>query len=127
MYTLITLFYISFIGIVSMVLLKRREFATGRKSIVSRIGTGSDYLFNLIFMTVKRWTSYVNRKTFIVLTQWLAFHVLVRIRRVYVELKHRALMNPHARKVLDAVRGRGPIQTSGASFYLRRISSNDAK
>ena len=127
MYTLIALFYLAMIGIVTMILLKRREFSTGKKSIISRIGTGSDRLFNQIFMTVKQGVSYVNRKSFIVITQWVAFHILLRTRKVYVEIKHQALLNPHAKKVIDAVRGRGQIQNHGASFYLRRISSNEAK
>ncbi len=64
----------------------------------------------------------LNRKTFIALAQYITFHILYRIRKVYVELKHRALMNPHGKRMIDAIRGRGEINKHGASFYLRRIS-----
>ncbi|MFA6459055.1 MAG: hypothetical protein WCV79_01490 [Candidatus Paceibacterota bacterium] len=126
MYTEIILFYASFIGIVGMVLLKQRELSTGNKSIISKIGAKSDDVFNAIFYAARKALSYMNRRTAITLVQWVAYHALLRIRRVYVEIKHRALMNPHSKKVIDAVRGRGQVQTHGASFYLRRISS-DAK
>lgn len=124
MYIEISIFYVSLIGILGMILMKRREFSTGKKSVISRVGSGLDSRFNAIFSLIKRAISYVNRKTFIALVQVVAYHILLRIRRIYVEIKHQALMNPHSRKVIDAVRGRGEIETSGASFYLRRISTD---
>ena len=126
MYTIITIFYISLIGIVAMILLKRREVGTGKQSIVSYIGAGSDRIFNVVFAAVRKGISYLNKRTFIAVVQWIAYQVLFRIRKIYVEIKHQALMNPHSKKVIDAVRGRGQIQTHGASLYLRRISG-DAK
>jgi len=122
MYTLIILFYAALLGIIAMLLLKRREVRTGNQSLMSRLGRGSDHIFHAIFSGIGHTVSYVNKKTFIVVAQWIAFHVLLRIRRVYVEAKDRALQNPHSRKVIDAVRGRGEIANHGASFYLRRIS-----
>ena len=122
MYSLIIAFYLSFLGIIVMVLLKRYEVNSGKATVVSRLGQGSDHLFHSIFSVMKQGTSYVNKHSFIAIAQWIAFHVLLRVRNIYVELKDRALSNPHSRKVIDAVRGRGEITPHSASFYLRRIS-----
>jgi hypothetical protein len=123
MYTLISLFYVALIGMLGMVVLKRHEAKTGKATIVSRLGRGTDHVFHAIFDSVGRVISYINRHTFIALTQWAAFHILIRVRKVYVELKHMTLSNPHGKKVIDAVRGRGEVKDHGASFYLRRISA----
>ncbi|MEK7501786.1 MAG: hypothetical protein AAB629_02590 [Patescibacteria group bacterium] len=121
MYTLITIFYASFIAMIMMVLFKRREVNGGKQSVVSKIGAGTDHLFTVIFETLKRWISFVNKHTFIALAHLAAYHVLLRIRNVYVEIKHRILKNPHGKRLIDAVRGKGKISNHGASFYLRRI------
>lgn len=113
----------SLLGIITMPFLKSREVKTGRTTLLSRLGRGTDHIFHNIFSTAGRVISYVNRHTFIVIGQLVAFHILLRIRGVYVEIKHRTLANPHGRKILDAVRGRGEVKKHGASLYLRRISS----
>jgi hypothetical protein len=105
-----------------MILLKRYEVKNGRPTLVSRLGSSIDNGLYAIFLSVKRFIGYFNRKTAIAIVQVLAYHILLRIRRVYVELKHRALLNPHGKKLIDAVRGRGEVRNHGASFYLRRIS-----
>lgn len=127
MYTSITIFYISLVGIILMIFLKSREVKTGRPSVMSRFGRGSDHIFSAVFGGAKKFWSYLNRRTFIALAQWIAFHVLYHIRKVYVEIKHRALLNPHSKKVIDMVRGRGEVRDHGASFYLRRISLHSDK
>ncbi|MEI6396749.1 MAG: hypothetical protein WCO48_01605 [Candidatus Taylorbacteria bacterium] len=127
MYTTITIFYVSLVGIIVLILLKRREVLTGERSIVSRLGEGSDHVFAAFFRGIRRGISYINKHTFIALAQWLAFHVLVHVRKVYVEIKHIWLQNIHTRKVLDMVRGKGEIRKHGVSFYLRRISGEEEK
>ena len=122
MYTLIILFYIALIGMIGMVMFKRHELKTGRSTIISRLGKGTDHVFQAVYQSVSRTVSYVNKHTFIVVAQWIAYHILKHVRRVYVELKQRALDNPHSRKVIDAVRGRGEVTTHRPSFYLRRIA-----
>lgn len=121
MYALIITFYISLLGIIAMLLFKRQELKSGKRSVVSRFGQETDHVFHSVFSSARKAFSYVNKRTFIVIAQWLAFHVLFHVRKVYVEAKDRALANPHSKKVIDAVRGRGEIQNHGASFYLRRI------
>ena len=108
-----------------MILLKKRELASGKPSAVSSLGKGSDKIFQRSFASAKVFASYFSRKTFIVVTQWIAFHVLFRVRKIYVEVKHRALSNPHSKNVILAVRGRGEVKKQGASFFLRRISSEE--
>jgi hypothetical protein len=105
-----------------MLLLKRHEVKNGRQSIVSRVGRGSDQFFQTIFTAVKHFVSYINKHTLIAIAHWIAFHVLKRVRNVYVEIKHRFISTPNGKKLIDAVRGRGEITTHGASLYLRRIS-----
>jgi len=125
MYTLIIIFYVSLLGMAAMLLLKRQEVKTGHPSLFSRLGQGSDRFFSSLFTAVRQTVSYINKHTFIALAQWVAFHVLVHVRKVYVELKDLALKNQHSKKVIDMVRGRGEISNQGASFYLRRISAED--
>jgi hypothetical protein len=122
MYTLIIIFYISLLGIISLLLWKRHELRTGYPSLFSRLGHSTDHTFHMIFAHIRHGLSYVNRRTFVALVQWAAFHVLYWVRKAYVEIKHRTLMNPHGKKLIDAVRGRGEVTDHGASFYLRRIA-----
>lgn len=122
MFTLIIAFYLSLLGIIAMVLFKRHEVTSGKPSMVSQLGRRSDQLFHTIFASVKHAYSVLNKRTFIAIAQWLGFHVLFHSRKVYVDLKDRALSNPHSKKVIDAVRGRGELTPNTASFYLRRIS-----
>jgi hypothetical protein len=122
MYTLISIFYLSLLGMLAMVLLKRHEVKSGRPTVVSRLGKGTDHVFYAASSAIRSGISYFNRKTFIHVAQLIAYHVLLRTRKVYVEAKHWALSNPHGKKVIDAVRGRAEIKDHGASFYLRRIS-----
>jgi hypothetical protein len=125
LYTLITIFYASLLAITAMLLLKRHEVKTGKESIVSRIGSGTDHVFQAMFSSVSKGFSYINRHTFIALAHLIAFHILKNVRKVYIELKHRFISNPQGKKLIDAVRGRGEVTDHGASFYLRRISPED--
>ncbi len=127
MYTTITIFYIALAGMIGMILLKRREVLSGHQSLVSKLGQGSDHIFAAFFRGVRQGISYINKHTFIALAQWIAFHLLVHIRTLYVEIKHQWLKNTHTRKVLDMVRGKGEVRNHGVSFYLRRISGEDEK
>ena len=119
----IVAFYLSLFGLVLMVWLKRREVRSGQVAVTSKIANKSDVFFHNIFAKISHAFGIVNRQTFINIAQWIAFHILKRIRNVYVELKYKALSNPHSKKVLDAVRGKADINPQGASFYLKRISS----
>ena len=127
LYTLITIFYGSFLAMGAMILLKKREVRTGHPSLVSRIGAGTDHIFHGIFASVGKGFSYLNKHTFRAIAHLIAFYVLKNVRKVYVEIKHRFIANPQGKKLIDAVRGRGEVTDHGASFYLRRIAPEDKK
>ena len=105
-----------------MPLLKRNEMKTGKANIISRLGRGTDHIFQHIFTTTRKMLSYLNRRTFVAVANLIAYHVLYWIRKIYVGIKHLFISNPHGKKLIDAVRGRGEVKDHGASFYLRRIS-----
>ncbi len=107
-----------------MLLLKRREVMSGKESFISRIGSGVDHVFQGAHSRIKLGLSYMNRRTFAALAHWIAYHILLRVRRVYVEAKSKTLSTPQGKKLIDAVRGRGEVRDHGASFYLRRISAD---
>ncbi len=122
MYILISIFYISLIGIISMIFIKRAEMKNGDLSLADKIESSVEVALSNIYAKIVAYSKLLNRQTFVALVQYLTFHVLLRIRNIYVDIKHRTLQNPHGRRMIDAVRGRGEIKNHGASFYLRRIS-----
>ncbi|MGC9605808.1 MAG: hypothetical protein ABSF56_03630 [Minisyncoccia bacterium] len=127
MYTTIAIFYISIAGMAALILLKRRELKTGVPSLVSKMGAGSDHFFQTVFSAVRRDLSYLNRRTAAAIASWAAYHVLLRIRNIYISIKSRFIANPQGKKLLDAVRGRGEVSDHGVSFYLRRIAADPPK
>ncbi len=124
MYSLISIFYVSPIGMAAMLFFKRREVVSGKESFFSKAGAGSDHVFQAAHSHIRRALSYVNRRTFAALAHWIAYHVLFAIRSVYVEAKAKTLSTQSGKKLIDAVRGRGEVKDHGASFYLRRISAD---
>lgn len=126
MYTLITIFYVSILAMLAMVLFKRREVMTGEASVVSRIGAGTDHVFSAVFVFCRKYLAYANRRNLVLVMHWLAFHILKFVRGIYVELKAQTLAHPTGKRLIDAVRGRGDVKSTGASFYLRRISADQS-
>ncbi len=124
MYTTISLFYVSLLAMIIMVALKHREAATGHPTIISRMFAKSDNFFTSVFHSIKEGLSYINRHTFISLAQWVAYHILRHVRMWYIEIRHHAHRNPHTKKVVDMVRGKGEVKKHGASIYLKRISND---
>ncbi len=122
MYILISIFYISLIGIIAMIFIKRAEMKNGDLSLADKIESSVEVTLSNIYAKIVAYSKLLNRQTFVALVQFLTFHVLLRIRNIYVNIKHRTLQNPHGKRMIDAVRGRGEIKNHGASFYLRRIS-----
>ncbi len=122
MYILISIFYISLIGIIAMIFIKRAEMKNGELSLADKIESSVEVALSNIYAKIVAYSKLLNRQTFVALVQFLTFHVLLRIRNIYVNIKHRTLQNPHGKRMIDAVRGRGEVKNHGASFYLRRIS-----
>lgn len=127
MYTFIIIFYVSLLAIITMIVLKRREIVALKNNPISKLSSQADPFFDKQYSHIRKFISYINRNTFIAITQWIVYHVLLHIRKVYVEIKHQALQNPHTRNMIYAVRGKGEVKKHGASFYLRRIGENRSR
>ncbi len=122
MYILISIFYISLMGIIAMILLKKAEMKNGDDYFTSKIESTVELALSKVYSKILDIIKLFNRRTFIALAQYITYHLLFRIRKIYVEIKYRTLQNPHGKRMIDAIRGRGEVKNHGASFYLRRIS-----
>ena len=105
-----------------MILIKRAEIKRATVQTSTESVSNIEKKLEKIYHSTAQYFRMINKRTFIALVQYITYHVLYRIRKIYVEIKHRTLLNPHGKKMIDAVRGRGEIKNHGASFYLRRIS-----
>lgn len=104
-----------------MIVLKRFELKkTGAQE--NNIDSYIETKLKTFYSGISHYSKMANKRTLIALAQYITYHVLFYTRRIYVEIKHRTLLNPHGKRMIDAVRGRGEIKNHGASFYLRRIS-----
>lgn len=121
MITFIVIFYISLIAIALMIYMKHVEISAGKQSLIAKIGSDIDHIFEKFEYIIRDLKKKINRRSMIVILQWIGFYLLYPLRKIYVEMKHRALNNPHSKKVIDAVRGKGEIRKVGVSAYLRRI------
>lgn len=125
MITLIIVFYLSFAGMAFMLWTKRVELATGRESLVSRLGNDVDHVFHRLETDARTVVSYFNKHTFIAFLQWIAAGILSWFRNLYIKLFHLAHRHPHSKKVIDMVRGKGEVTANGgASFFLKKISDD---
>jgi hypothetical protein len=127
MYTLITIFYAALLGMGLMIVLKIREAKTGKPNLISRIGANTDHLFQSVFSACGHAFSYINKHTFKAIAYTAAFHILKYVRSIYVDIKDLFISNPHGKKLIDAVRGRGEVSDHGASFFLRRIAAAEER
>jgi hypothetical protein len=101
--------------------MKHVEISAGKQSLIAKIGSDIDHIFEKFEYIIRDLKKKINRRSMIVILQWIGFYLLYPLRKIYVEMKHRALNNPHSKKVIDAVRGKGEIRKVGVSAYLRRI------
>lgn len=114
-----------------MLTLKAMEVRSGKPSILARISDRIDHILHFIYDKAKAAVLHVNRHTFIGLMQITAFHILSALRSSYIWLYKLAHKNPHAKMVIDMVRGRGErgqigenLKPGAASFFLKRISED---
>lgn len=133
MLTVTTIFYLSLIAMAFMLALKSKEIKTGNQSFLSRLCTKADRFFDIAYAKYKFAASHVNRHTLIGVVQLGAFHILSMGRSAYLFLYRLAHRNPHAKMVIDMVRGRGTMfieneygemRSNAASFFLKRISED---
>jgi len=118
----VTIFATALVGILLMYLFKWMELKSGKKTLLARLGTRTDGFFRTQYIKVRKFIHYMNRQTFIALTQWVAMHILSSLRNAYIWAYRLAHRHPHSKKVIDMVRGKGEVQKgTPASFYLKQI------
>ena len=118
----------SLIAIIFMIVAKHIEIKSGKKSILSRLGMGTDHIVQNAYNKVTFVFSHVNKNTSVHILQWIAFHTLSVLRNVYIDLREKAHRHPHSKKVIDMVTGKGEVKhTGGASFFLKKIAEETKK
>lgn len=123
--TFIVAFYISVLGIVIMLVLKNRELSLGKQSFVARLGSRTDSTVHDVWGKFRYYMAHVNATNAIGSVQWVAFHFLSFLKKMYIKIHEMAYGNPHSKKVIDMVKGRGVEHTRGAaSFFLKKISED---
>ncbi len=85
-----------------------------------------DHKIRGAFGGVRTFFSYFNRKSAVALLQWIAYHILSWIRSMYLWIQEKAHAHPPSKKVIDMVRGKGEVDTTGgASFYLKNLAPKE--
>lgn len=118
-------FGIALVLILGMFGIKSAELRSGRRSWLSRMGSGTDHFFMALSHKLATFFSYFNRKTAIALSQWIAYKIISTMRHVYHKLHDLAHLHPHTKRVIDMVHGRAPVgngERGAPSAYLRRVS-----
>lgn len=124
--TSIISFYISLLGILGMIGFKMSEKRTGKKSWISKIADKTNDRVHGYFNALRKFLSYINRRSALALVQYIAYHILSWARNLYIWAYKKAHAHAPSKKVIDMVRGRGEIKRNGgSSFYLKSISEND--
>ncbi|MDO8430521.1 MAG: hypothetical protein Q7S72_00835 [Candidatus Taylorbacteria bacterium] len=118
-------FYLSFVGILGMLGFKALEIRSGRKSWISRLADKTDHIVHDYRDNIKRYISYINRRSALVFVQWIAYHILTWARNAYIWAYKKAHAHAPSKKVIDMVRGKGEVnRNGGSSFYLKSISGD---
>ncbi len=88
----------------------------------------ADPILRHYYSRFRSFISYFNRKSALALVQWIAYHILSWARAGYIWLHRKAHAHPPSKKVIDMVRGKGESgNIGGASFYLKKISEDNAR
>ena len=102
------------------------EIRSGRKSWISRIADRTNHRVHDVFDWIKKSISYINRKSAIVLIEWIAYHILSGVRKVYIWAYNKVHAHPPSKRVIDMVRGKGEVnRNGGSSIFLKKISEDD--
>ena len=117
------IFFISLIGIIVMIVLKSVELRSGKKSLFSRMGKPTDHVVNAAHGKVRFAVSHINKHNAVNFLQWIAYHILSVVHRLFVWVREKAHRHPHSKKVIDMVKGKVEInQNGGSSFFLKKIA-----
>jgi hypothetical protein len=118
-------FFLSFAGILGMLGFKTIELRSGKKSWISRIADKTNHIFHDYITNIRRYISYINRRSALALVEWIAYYILTWARNAYIWVYKKAHAHPPSKKVIDMVRGRVEVnRNGGSSFYLKSISGN---
>ncbi len=109
-----------------MIGFKAMELRSGKKSWISRLADKTNHIVHDYISNVKRYISYINRRSALALVQWIAYHILTWARNAYIWAYKKAHAHAPSKKVIDMVRGKGEVnRNGGSSFYLKSISDNN--
>lgn len=120
-------FFVSFLGIILMIVLKARRLKMDARSRFSSLTQKVDGNIRTAFSHTSTFISYFNRKSAVALVQWIAYHILSWARAAYIWIQDKAHAHPPSKKVIDMVRGKGEADPGGASFYLKNLAPNETK
>ena len=124
--TSIISFYISLAGILGMLWFKAMELRSGKTNWVLKAVNIMNHKVHDGYVWIKEKIAMINKRTAIVLIQWIAYHILSWARELYIWAHKRAHAHPHSKRVIDMVRGRGEVKKNGGvSFYLRSIGEGN--
>jgi len=117
------IFFISLLGIITMIVLKSIELRSGKKSLFFRMGAGTDHLVYGAYQKIRFVFSHINKHNAVNFLQWIAYHVLSVFHKLFMWVRDKAHRHPHSKKVIDMVKGKIEInQNGGASFFLKKIA-----
>lgn len=122
-----TSFFVSLLGIICMIYLKARRLKMDARSRFSFVSAKVDHKIRGTFTGIRTFFSYFNRKSAIALIQWIAYHILSWARAAYIWIQKKAHAHPPSKKVIDMVRGKGEVDSTGASFYLKNLAPIEEK
>jgi hypothetical protein len=122
------IFFISLLGIIGMIVLKSGELKGGKKSIISRMGSGVDHIVQGTYNKIRFVISQINANNVVHFIQWIAYHVLSVLHKVYMYIHDKAHRHPHSKKVIDMVKGKVEVKNNGgSSFFLKKIAEETKK
>jgi hypothetical protein len=110
-----------------MIYLKARRLKMDARSQFSFVSAKVDHNIRAAYQKVRVFFSYFNRKSAVALLQWIAYHILSWMRAAYLWIQEKAHAHPPSKRVIDMVRGRGNVDSTGASFYLKNLAPRESK
>ena len=109
-----------------MLWFKAMELRSGKTNWVLKAVNIMNHKVHDGYVWIKEKIAMINKRTAIVLIQWIAYHILSWARELYIWAHKRAHAHPHSKRVIDMVRGRGEVKKNGGvSFYLRSIGEGN--
>jgi hypothetical protein len=119
-------FFAGLFGIIAMLCFKGLELKTGKPGVLARVSNGSNDKVHNFLAKIKRYISYINKKSAILLFHFIVAHIIFATQKILKYVKKKFDQNKHTKKYLDMVKGKGSIKKKGAvSIYLKQISESE--